>query len=68
MVTMQILLGGLFLFFMGFFVLFFGFFCFVLFFRAALAAHRSFQARGRIGATAAGLPHSHSNSGSEPPL
>ena len=26
------------------------------------------QARGQIGGTAAGLPHSHSNSGSEPCL
>ena len=31
-------------------------------------AYRSSQARGRIGATAAGLCHSNSNSGSEPCL
>ena len=35
------------------------------FFMAAPAAHGSSQARGRIGATAAGLHHSHYNSGSE---
>ena len=43
-------------------------FCFVLFlfllFRAAKAAYASFQARGQIRATAAGLHHSHSNAGS----
>ena len=31
-------------------------------------AHGSSQARGRIGATAAGLCHSHNNEGSEPHL
>ena len=31
-------------------------------------AHGSSQARGQIGATAAGLHHSHSNEGSEPCL
>ena len=41
---------------------------FLLFFRAALAAYGSSQARGRIRATAAGLYHSHSNAGSEPHL
>ena len=35
------------------------------FFRTVLMAHGSSQARGRIGATAAGLYHSHSNSGYE---
>ena len=39
-----------------------------LFFRAAPEASRSFQARDQIGATAAGLHHRHSNSGSEPRL
>ena len=34
-------------------------------FRAKPAAYGSSQARGRIGATAAGLHHSHSNEGSE---
>ena len=34
-------------------------------FRAALATYRSSQTRGQIRATAAGLHHSHSNSGSE---
>ena len=43
------------------------FFCFLLF-RAAPAACGGSQARGRIGATAAGLRQSHSNSGSEPCL
>ena len=37
-------------------------------FRASPAAYRSSQARGRIGAVAAGLHHSHSNTGSEPYL
>ena len=44
-----------------FFLLFFLF----LVFRAASEAYGSSQARGRIGATAAGLHHSHSNVGSE---
>ena len=41
------------------------FLCFfsVLFFRAAPAACRSFEARGRMGATAASVHHSHSNAG-----
>ena len=34
-------------------------------FRAALAAYGRFQARGQIGAVAAGLCHSHSNMGSK---
>ena len=34
--------------------------------RAALAAYGGSQARGPIGAVAAGLCHSHSNSGPEP--
>ena len=34
--------------------------------RAAPAAYGGFQARGLIGAVAAGLHHSHGNSGSEP--
>ena len=37
-------------------------------FRAAPAAYGGFQARGQIGAPAAGLHHSHSNAGSEPHL
>ena len=36
--------------------------------RAAPAAYGGSQARGRIGALAAGLRHSHSNSGFEPRL
>lgn len=44
-------------------------FCFVsLLFRAAPKAYGSFQARGPIGATTAGLYHSHSNDGSTPHL
>ena len=39
-----------------------------LLFRATLVAYGSSQARGQIGATAAGLSHSHSNFGSEPHL
>ena len=43
---------------------------FLIFFilRAAPVAHGNSQARGQIRATAAGLCHSHSNTGSEPPL
>jgi len=37
-----------------------------LFFRAAPKAYGGSQARGLIGAVAAGLHHSHSNGGSEP--
>ena len=44
------------------------FFFFFLLFRAALEAYGGSQARGRIGAVAAGLHHSHSHAGSEPPL
>ena len=40
-------------------------FVFFCFFRAAPMAYRSSQARGQIGATAAGLHHSHSNMGCE---
>ena len=47
----------------GFFVLF----CFLLF-RATPAAYGSSQARGCIGAAAAGPRHSHSNVGSKPRL
>ena len=39
-----------------------------LLFRAMPAAYGSSQARGRVGSTAAGLHHSHSNVGSEPHL
>ena len=41
---------------------------FSLFFRATLATYESSQARGQIGATAAGLQPSHSNSRFEPHL
>ena len=42
------------------------YFDFILFFlRAAPAAYASFQARGRIGATAVGLCHRHSSIRSE---
>ena len=44
-----------------FFLLFFAF-------RAALSIYGNSQARGRIIATAAGLHHSHSNTGSKPSL
>ena len=43
-------------------------FFFFLLFRATLAAYGGSQAVGQIGAVAAGLRHSHSNSGSEPRL
>ena len=41
---------------------------FFFFFRAALMAYGGSQARGQMGATAAGLHHSHSNGGSQPNL
>ena len=40
----------------------------VCLFRAALMAYGGSQARGQIGAVAAGLHHRHSNAGSEPCL
>ena len=40
----------------------------ILLLRAALAAYDGSQARGRTGARAAGLSHSHSNRGSKLPL
>ena len=48
----------------GFFVLFAG----GCLFRAPPEAYEGSQARGQIGATAAGLYHSHSNARSEPHL
>ena len=39
--------------------------CLLFFFRAKPAAYGSSQARGQIGAIAAGLNHSHSNLGLE---
>ena len=50
--------------------IFFFFFFFLSFclFRAAPTAHEGSQARGLIGAVAAGLRQSHSNVGSEPCL
>ena len=42
--------------------------CVFLLFRATPAAHGDSQARGRTGAAAAGLHHSHSNTGSGPHL
>ena len=48
-----------------FFSFFFSVFCL---FRAILTACGGSQARGLIGAIAAGLHHSHSNMGSEPSL
>ena len=43
-------------------------FCFCFSFRVAPTAYGGSQARGLIRARAAGLPHSHSNMGSEPGL
>ena len=43
----------------------FFFFFFFLLLRAAPKAYGNSQARGQIGATTAGLHHSHSNAGSE---
>ena len=66
--------------FVGLFVLFGGFVnailnefwvffvCLFCFFRAAHAAYRNSQARGRIRTSGAGLSHSHINAGSEPYL
>ena len=51
--------------FLSFFHFFFSFLCF---FKAAPVATGSSQARGQIGATAAGLLHRHSNARSEPHL
>ena len=49
-------------------LLFFFFFGLFALSRAAPTAHGSSQARGLIGAEAAGLYQSHSNAGSEPRL
>ena len=51
-----------------FFFLFFLFFCLFAFSRAAPVAYGGSQARGLIGAVAAGLCQSHSNAGSQPRL
>ena len=49
-------------------IAFFFFFWLFAVSRAAPVAYGWFQARGLIGAVAAGLCQSHSNEGSEPPL
>ena len=56
--------------FMRSFLSFYLFICLFAFFlfRAALTTYGSSQARGQIGAIAAGLYHSHSNAGSKPHL
>ena len=64
---------GLFLFiflfyFFFFFFLGFFFFFFFVFSRATPVVYGDSQARGLMGAVAAGLCHSHSNAGSEPRL
>ena len=43
-------------------------FSFLFFFKATPKAYGGSQSRGRIGATAASLNHSHSNAGSKPRL
>ena len=53
-------------FFLFLFLFLFLFFCLFALSRAAPVAYGGSQARGLIGAVAAGLCHSHSNSGSEP--
>ena len=60
----------LFYFILFYFILFYFilFFCLFAFSRATPMAYGGSQARGPIGVTAAGLHHSHSNSGSEPRL
>ena len=45
-----------------------GLFFFFLLFRPAPSAYGGSQAKGPVGATAAGLHHSRSNTGSEPHL
>ena len=50
------------------FLFFFSILFFFFLFRATPEAYESFQARGRIGATAASLHHSYSNARSEPHL
>ena len=50
------------------FLIWFDFFCHFTFSGAAPTAYRGSQAKGLIGAVAAGLYHSHSNTGSEPHL
>ena len=49
-------------------VVFWGFFCFFAISWAAPMAHGGSQARGLIGAEAAGIHQGHSNTGSEPRL
>ena len=51
-----------------YFILFIFYFCLFAISWAAPAAYGGSQARGLIGAAAAGLPQSHSNAGSEPHL
>ena len=58
----------IFLFFIYFYFILFYFIVFLSFFGAAPAAYGGSQARGLIGAVAAGLCQSHSNVGSEPSL
>ena len=55
-------------FFFFFLLLLFFFFCLLSFFKAAPTAYGGSQARGRIGAVAAGLCHNHSNTRSKPCL
>ena len=52
---------------MAYLFIFYFYFYFLLF-RAVPVAYGGSQARGQIGATAAGLCHSHSNAGLEPHL
>ena len=52
----------------GIFLLFIYLFCLFAISWATPAAYGGSQARGLIGAVAAGLHHSHSNTGSEPHL
>ena len=59
---------GIFLAHFFLFYLFYFYFYFFLLFRATLVAYEGSQARGRTGAAAAGLPHSHSKADSEPCL
>ena len=63
--AIKIKLYLIFFFFFLIFLFLFSFFFFPAFFRVALAAYGGSQARDLMGATAAGLHHSHSKARSE---
>ena len=59
---------GIILIYLLFFIYFYFYFLSFAISRAAPAAYEGSKARGLVGAVAAGLHHSHSNTGSEPRL